>query len=168
MKKTSKNKNKLGNPAVMLATSEAGQKTISNASENQKAVVQATASVIPFVVKTVIIVGGAMYLYYRFTNRFVSLKENPNYPVSNITNNQAQTKAESIYNAMLGLGNGFEIVKTNIAGLNYNAFIKVYNAFGHRQGSIPFSDKMNMVEWFSDQFDADELTQLRFLVPNMF
>ena len=69
---------------------------------------------------------------------------------------------------MLGFGNGFEIVKTNIAGLNYNAFIKVYNAFGHRQGSIPFSDKMNMVEWFSDQFDADELTQLRFLVPNMF
>lgn len=163
-----KNTKKLGNPALLIAGSEAGQKVISNASDNQKAVVQATASVIPFLIKTLVIVGGGMYLYYRFTNRFVSLKENSNYPVSNITNNQAQTKAESIYNAMLGLGNGFEIVKTNIAGLNYNAFIKVYNAFGNRQGSIPFSDKMNMVEWFSDQFNTDELTQLRFLVPNMF
>lgn len=168
MKKTRKNKSKLGNPAVLLATSEAGQKAISNASENQKAVVQATASVIPFVIKTVIVIGIGTFIYYKYTNRFVSLKENPNYPVSNITNNQASTRAEVIYNAMLGFGNGFEIIKTNIAGLNYNAFIKLYNAFGSRQGSIPFSEKMNMVEWFSDQFDEEELTQLRFLVPNMF
>ncbi|WP_445718009.1 hypothetical protein [Flavobacterium sp.] len=168
MKSKTKNTKKLGNPALLIAGSEAGQKAISNASDNQKAVVQATASVIPFLIKTIVIVGGGLYLYYRFTNRFISLKENPNYPVSNITNNQAQTKAESIYNAMLGFGNGFEIVKTNIAGLNYNAFIKVYNAFGNRQGSIPFSDKMNMVEWFTDQFDESELNQLRFLVPNMF
>lgn len=168
MKTKTKNIKKLGNPALLVAGTEAGQKAISNASENQKAVVQATASVIPFLIKTLVIVGGGLYLYYRFTNRFISLKENPNYPVSNITNNQAQTKAETIYNAMLGFGNGFEIVRSNIAGLNYNAFIKVYNAFGSRQGSIPFSDKMNMVEWFSDQFDEDELAQLRFLVPNMF
>uniref|UniRef100_UPI0040480E47 hypothetical protein n=1 Tax=Flavobacterium sp. TaxID=239 RepID=UPI0040480E47 len=168
MKSKTKNTKKLGNPALLIAGSEAGQKAISNASDNQKAVVQATASVIPFLIKTIVIVGGGLYLYYRFTNRFISLKENPNYPVSNITNNQAQTKAESIYNAMLGFGNGFEIVKTNIAGLNYNAFIKVYNAFGNRQGSIPFSDKMNIVEWFTDQFDESELNQLRFLVPNMF
>jgi hypothetical protein len=168
MRTKTKNTKKLGNPALLIAGSEAGQKVISNASDNQKAVVQATASVIPFLIKTLVIVGGGMYLYYRFTNRFVSLKENSNYPVSNITNNQAQTKAETIYNSMLGFGNGFEVVKTNIAGLNYNAFIKVYNAFGNRQGSIPFSDKMNMVEWFSDQFDEEELTELRFLVPNMF
>lgn len=168
MKSKTKNIKKLGNPAVLVAGTEAGQKAITNASESQKEVVKATASVIPFLIKTIVIVGGGLYLWHRYTNRFVSLKENPNYPVSNITNNQAVTKAETIYNAMLGFGNGFEIVRSNIAGLNYNAFIKVYNAFGSRQGSIPFSSKMNMVEWFGDQFSESELAQLRFLVPNMF
>lgn len=162
-------KTKLGNPAVVaLATSPAGQNAIQNASENQKAVVQATASVIPFLIKTLVIIGIGGIVYYRYTNRFVSLSENKNFQSSNITNNQAQTKAETIYNAMKGLGNGFEIVKTNIANLNYNGFVKLYNAFGHRQGVVPFSNKMNLVEWFSDQFSDEELNELRFLVPNMF
>lgn len=163
-----KTNNKLGNPALLLASSEAGQKAISDSSENKKAVVQATASVIPFLIKSVVIVGGLAFVYYKYTNRFVSLKENTSYPSSNITNNQASTRAETIYQAMKGFGNGFEIVKTNIAGLNYNGFIKLYNAFGNRQGVIPFSSEMNLVEWLLDQFDDSELTQLRFLVNNMF
>lgn len=168
MKKASQNK-KLGNPAVVaLATSEAGQSVIKNASDNQKAVVQATASVIPFLIKTTVLIGIGWFIYSKYTNRFVSLKENNNYELSNISNSQASTKAETIYGAMKGLGNGFHIVATNISGLNYNGWIKLYNAFGHRQGSIPFSDKMNLVEWFADQFSEDELAQLRFLVPNVF
>ena len=169
MKPKSKTKPKLGNPALIaVASSEAGQTVIKNTSENQKAVVQATASVIPFLIKTLVVLGIGGFIYYRYTKRFVSLVENKNFASSTITNNQAQTKAETIYNAMKGFGNGFEIVKTNIAGLNYNGFIKVYNAFGNRQGSIPFSDKMNLSEWLSDQFNGEELNELRFLVPNMF
>lgn len=162
-------KTKLGNPAVVaLATSPAGQNAIQTANENKKAVVQATASVIPFLIKTFVIIGIGAFAFYKYTNRFVALSENKNFQSSNITTNQAQTKAETIYNAMKGFGNGFEIVKTNIANLNYNGFVKLYNAFGHRQGSIPFSNKMNLVEWFSDQFSDEELNELRFLVPNMF
>lgn len=161
-------KNKLGNPALLLASSGAGQKAISDFNENKKEMVKATTSVIPFLVKTLVVVAVGGYIYYRYTNRFISLKENTSYPTSNITNNQASTRAETIYNAMKGIGNGFEIVKTNIAGLNYNGFIKLYNAFGQKQGSIPFSSEMNLIEWFSDQFNESELTQLRFLVNNMF
>lgn len=173
MKSKTKNTKKLGNPAAVMAVSEvakseAGQTAIKNASENQKAVVQATASVIPFLIKTTVILGIGWFLYSKYTNRFVSLSENSNYPVANINNSQASTKAETIYGAMKGLGNGFNIVATNISGLNYNGWIKLYNAFGHRQGSIPFSSKMNLVEWFADQFNEEELAQLRFLVPNVF
>jgi hypothetical protein len=163
----------LRNPAAVMevsevAKSEAGQTVIKNASENQKAVIQATASVIPFIVKSVFVLGIGYWVYRKYINRFESLREVSNYPDSNITNAQAITKAETIYGAMKGAGNGFQIVATNIANLNYNAWVKVYNAFGNRQGAIPFSSKMNLVEWFADQFNDEELAQLRFLVPNVF
>ena len=160
--------NQLGNPALAVLSTEAGQKMIKDNSDNQKAVVQATASVIPFLIKTGVCLTIGYIVYRKYVNRFVSLSENNNYQPSNITNSQASTKAEAIYNAMLGFGNGFEIVANNIAGLNYNGFIRLYNAFGNRQGSVPFSSKMNLIEWFTDQFDSEELSQLRFLVPNIF
>lgn len=141
---------------------------VSTALESKKAVVQATASVIPFLVKTFVLLGIGYFAYSRYTNRFVALKENSNYNPSNITNGQASSKADTIYTAMLGFGNGFEGVSANLAGLNYNAWIKLYNAFGHRASSIPFSGKMNLVEWFADQFDDEELAQLRFILPNVF
>lgn len=162
-------KKKLGNPAVAtVLSSEAGQKAISNASENQKAVVQATASTIPFLIKTVVILGIGAFVWYKFTNRFKSLNENPNYEPSNITESQAKTKAESIYTAMYGLGGNYSLVAHNLAGVNYNGFVRIYNAFGLRQGAVPFSSKMNMIQWFADEFNEEELEQLRFLVGRNF
>jgi alpha-acetolactate decarboxylase len=162
-------KQKLSNPAAIAAiSSEQGQNAIKTASENQKAVVQATASVIPFVLKTVFVLGVGYFVYSSWADRFVPSKEVPYYPQSNITSSQAKTKAEAIYGAMKGFGNGFQVVAANIAGLNYNGWVRLYNAFGNRQGIVPFSGETNLVEWFADQFDEEELAQLRFLVPNAF
>ena len=164
MKKPTR-KSKLGNPAVLAV---ANSDVAKNASESQKAVVNATASVIPFFLKSAFVLTVGYVAYNKWTNRFVAAKEAPYYPAANITTSQAQTKADAIHVAMKGIGNGFQIVAANIAGLNYNGWIRVYNAFGNRQGVIPFSSKMNLTEWFADQFNEEELAQLRFLVPNVF
>lgn len=149
---------KLGNPVIVEAVkTQAGQKAVEKATE-----------IIPFVLKTLFVLGVLGFLYYKFTNRFQPLKENPDYPNANVSLGNAKTKAEAIYNAMKGFGANLDSVASNIAGLNYNGFVRVFNAFGERQGAVPFSDKMNMVEWFFDQFDNTEITQLRFLVPNVF
>jgi hypothetical protein len=159
-------KNNLGNPAVATVLSNDNvTKSIASTVETKNEIAKST---VPFVVKTLFVLGLGYFVYYKIVNRFVSLKENSNYPTSNITNAQAVTRADSIFEAMNGLGSNLEIVKQNIAGLNYNGFIKVYNAFGSRQGSVPFSSKMTMIEWFNDQFNTSELEQLRFLVPNIF
>lgn len=162
-------KKKLGNPAVATAlSSEQGQKAIQTMSENQRAIVQQTASTIPFLIKTFVFVGLGVFVWYKFNNRFRSFSENSSYPASNVTDSQAKAKAEAIFASMYGLGANVNIVAQNLAGLNYNGFVKVYNAFGARKSAIPFSDKKNMIQWFTDEFSESELEQLRFLVGRNF
>lgn len=146
-------KNKLGNPATAIVTAKALDKT---------------TEVIPFVLKTLFILGMAGFIIYKIKNKFRPLSENNAYPNANVTHGTAKTKADAIFSAMTGFGANVDLVANNIAGLNYNGFVRVFNAFGDKQGAIPFSDKMNMVEWFYDQFNEAELTKLRFLVPNIF
>lgn len=130
----------------------------------------AVASVIPwgFLIKTVVLLGIGYYAINSFKKRFVKKDEVPRWGPANISDGQARSKADAIHKAMLGWGNGFEIVRENIAGLNYNGWVKVYNAFGNREDSIPGNDDMNIVEWFIDQFDTQELNELRVLVSGAF
>ena len=58
--------------------------------------VRQTASIIPFLVKTAVVCGIGWYVYHRYTNRFVSLKEKSNYPASNVSDAQAKTRADGI------------------------------------------------------------------------
>ena len=61
---------KLGNPVIVEAVkAQAGQKAVEKATE-----------IIPFVLKTVFILGILGFAYYKFINRFEPLKENPDYP----------------------------------------------------------------------------------------
>lgn len=156
MAKNIKNKG-LGNPALVAMASNSD--TIKTTNEIAK-------STVPFIVKTLFVLGAGAFIWYKISNRFVSIKENSNYPASNITDGQAKTKADAIFNAMYGIGANFDIVAYNLNGLNYNAWVKVYNAFGDRRGSD--FQKGNLVEWLTDQFSEYELEQLRFLVPNVF
>lgn len=143
----------LGNPAAAMAAG-------------------AVASQIPwgFLIKTTVILGITGIIVYKITHRFEKRDEESDYPPANISHSQAQSRAKVIYTAMKGLGNGMEIVKANIANLNYNGWIRLYNAFGNRKGAFspPFSSGENLEEWFADQFDQDELDELRVLVPNTF
>jgi hypothetical protein len=157
-----KMKNKsLGNPAVLatVLNSDVAKDKMKTQSEIAK-------STIPFIVKTLFVLAIFGFAYYKITNRFKALSENANYPTSNITEGQATTKADAIFEAMYGIGSNFDIVAYNIAGLNYNAWVKLYNAFGERRGSD--LQKGNLVEWLNDQFSNYELEQLRFLVSNVF
>lgn len=132
--------------------------------------IAAVASVIPwgFIIKAVIVIGGTFYVINSFKKRFIKWDEVKSYPAANISVSQAMSKADIIHKAMLGIGNGFETVRENIAGLNYNGWARLYNAFGNRDDSIPGTDSMNLSEWFESQFDNDELSELRVLVPNTF
>lgn len=153
---------KLGNPAaVAVAASPAGQKAI-----------EKTIDIIPFLLKGLILAGLGYFVYYKITHKFDKLALNPNYPPANISDASAQSRAEAIYTAMYGAGNGFETVKQQINGVNFNGFTKIYNAFGIRKSfnHIVLINKSegNLIEWFYDQFSPGELAELRFLVAGIF
>lgn len=137
-------------------------------SDSKTETIKASVQVIPFLIKTLVFLGIGYYAYNKLTNSFEKLKENNTLIPSNISNSQAKIKADAIYAAMKGFGNGFSIVKTNLAGLNYNAYVKVYNAFGERKGADDIFNKMTLTEWINDQFNESELIQLRFLLPGVF
>ncbi|ESU28394.1 hypothetical protein FLJC2902T_17510 [Flavobacterium limnosediminis JC2902] len=152
---------KLGNPIVVAAATPAGQKAI-----------EKSIDIIPFLLKGLVIAGVGYFIYYKITHKFDKRALNPNYPPANISDASAQSRAEAIYTAMYGAGNGFEAVKQQLNGVNYNGFTKIYNAFGIRKSfdHVPLVNKSegNLIEWLYDQFDPGELAELRFLVAGVF
>lgn len=131
-------------------------------------VAKQTASLIPFFVKTTVFLGVGYLLYTSFVKRFKKIGENNNLPPANISLGEAQVRANSIFAAMEGFGADLKSVQTNFAGLNYNGWVRLYNAFGHRKGINPLSEKTDLIEWLNDQFDEEELQQLRFVLPGLF
>lgn len=67
---------------------------------------------------------------------------------------------------MYGPGDNFNKVATNLKGLNYNGYVRVYNAFGERRGMD--LKKQNLEEWLYDNFTESEIKQLKFLTNNAF
>jgi hypothetical protein len=131
-------------------------------------VAKQTASLIPFLVKLGIFAGIGYFAYTTFIRRFKKIGENPKFPAANITLGEAQTRAESMYAAMQGIGADFKTVQYNLSGINYNAWVRIYNAFGLRNGVNPLEDKTDLVEWLLSQFNESELAQLRFVTPGLF
>lgn len=142
-------------------------------------IVRQAAKAIPY-----LIVGGiVVYGIYRYSNRFVKLKENPNYPVANITLAQASTKATAIKNY-----NSFDDVSNNLRGLNYNGFVRVYNAFGQTESTsvnpgsawwvlicpvcnlFDTTDTVrgDMITWIKEEFSEDQVEELSFLFNGQF
>lgn len=168
MKKTN-NKKGLRNPAVLaVASSPAGQKVVSDISETQRKLTDTGISLIPFVAKTVFVVG-VIYVGYRlYTDRFIKMGINTNYPGANITDGQASARANALHEAMKGIGANKAIVAANLQGLNYNGWVKVYNAFGNRKGINPFGSEMNLAEWINDEFSGTDLLELKLILPGVF
>ena len=130
-------------------------------------VVRETASVIPFLIQTAVVCGIGYYIYYRFTTRFIKLKENANYPVANVSQAQAKSRADTIVGAIGWFSNSFNTVADQLAGLNYNGFIRVYNEFKHQRGTL-LAGELNLIEFLQNQFDKQELAQLSSLQNGAF
>lgn len=109
------------------------------AEDNRKAV--STTINIGFILFGTAVLGVAGYAFYTlyWKNRFKKMKYNPKAAPSNVPPAAALAKANALYAAMRGAGtNEKEIYKT-LAGVNYNGFIAIYNAFGKRSGALNFS-----------------------------
>lgn len=145
-----KKQSKLGNPINTTST-----------------VIEKSAEVIPFLIKFVVFVGAGYFIYNAYTNRFVKRKENSSYPDANISYAQAQARANAIYSSIGLFSNDFENVSRNISGLNYNGFIRVYNAFGHKTGTLLGGD-LDLEQWVANQFLPYQVQQLSFLLGGAF
>jgi hypothetical protein len=146
-------KSKLGNPVV---ATYAGAK-----------VVEQTASVIPFLIKTAVIGGLIYWGYSTYTNRFKKVSELSSEPQANISYAQAQIRADSIYASINLFSNDFDNVAKQLTGLNYNGLVRVYNAFGHHTGTL-LKGELTLVEWLKDQFNDYQMAQLSFLTGGKF
>lgn len=127
---------------------------------------------IPFLIKGIFIIGIGLYAFGRFKNRFVSLKEKSNYPKANVTDAQAKGRADAIIEAKslfaeFEFGAQYNATADALAGLNYNGFVKVYNAFGHQTGVL-FSGDLNLIEYIYDQFSPNEIVYLSALQNGAF
>jgi hypothetical protein len=132
--------------------------------------VRQAATVIPWLIKLTI--GGiiAYVVWGKITNRFKALPTDSRYPQSNVSDAQAQSRASAIassYTMVDFAGKEFETVSQNLAGLNYNGFIKVYNAFGHQTSHL-LSGDLNLIEWINNQFSTSEVSQLSLLLGGAF
>lgn len=174
MNKKKAMKQGLNNPAlVAVASTPQGQKAITKTIDTANNAVSGSLSIVKGVLGIAFLGGVGYFAYTKIFNGFTSVTEDSRYTPSNVSTGVAKAKAEAIYIAMYGAGNGFAMVKAilqyvNGERINHNGFIRVYNAFGKRNGQIPFSKKMTMTEWFTDQFDESELLELRLIIPNFF
>jgi hypothetical protein len=132
--------------------------------------VRQAATVIPWLIKLAVIGSIGYFIYSKFTKRFVELPANPKYAPSNVTDAQATTRANAIASSLATFdftGDEFGITSQNLAGLNYNGFVKVYNAFGKQQGHFG-AGQLTLIEWINDQFSSTEISQLSLLLGGAF
>lgn len=142
-------KSKLGNPLVAAT------------------LVQQGASALPFLIKLGAVIGVAVVGYKMWNNRFIKFKENSSFTPANVSLAQAKSKADSIGKSISLFSNDFENVSKQLAGLNYNGFVRVYNAFGQQKGTL-FAGELNLVEWIKNQFTSHQVDQLSFLLGGAF
>lgn len=154
----------LRNPAIIASvlSSPEGQKVIAKSQQNAEKTLNTGITIF----KGLLLVGVLAVVYFKFIKGFSKLKEDTRYKPSNISVTEAKAKADAIYTALMGFGANYTAVENNLTGLNHNAFIRVYNEFGERRSAT--LSKMNLVEWLQDQFKADDITKLRFLIKGFF
>ncbi|HEX8269766.1 MAG TPA: hypothetical protein VF581_07730 [Flavobacterium sp.] len=130
-------------------------------------VIGQAASAIPFLIKTAVIGAILFVVYGKYTKRFQPWDEKPQYGPANITEAQAQSKAEIIANSDTTFGNDFQAVSSAMAGLNYNGFVRLHNAFGKQSASF-FGEELDLIGWLKDNFNDYEMQQLSTLTNGVF
>lgn len=123
------------------------------------------------------VLGGVAYVAYKLLKKEAppKLYENKNYPSSSLSQVQALAIADRLYAAMKGLGTDEVAVMKALSGLDYNDFVKVYEAFGKRQystfwGNIgdPLTSKdHHLITWLTNELKPSEIKQLEQVIPNL-
>lgn len=144
-----------------LASSKEGLRGIEDI-DPRVTIIKETASVIPFIIKTGIVCGLLYFVYDSYTDRFIKKKEVNNYPLANISLSQAQSIADNIYASIGIFSNDFDTVRDSLSGLNYNALVRLYNAFGHKTGTF-LSGDLDFLEWLKNQFNDEQIEELEFI-----
>lgn len=143
------------------------QSKLGNPVDAGSTIIEKSAEVIPFLIKFAVLGGVAYFAYRSYTNRFVKRQEDASLPNANVSYAQAQSRANAIYSSIGWFSNDFANVSRQISGLNYNGFIRVYNAFGHKKGTLLGGD-LDLEQWCANQFTAYEVQQLSFLLGGAF
>ena len=133
----------------------------------QTEIIKQTAAVIPFVLKLMVVGGVGFFAYYKFTHQFVKRKEIAKFGQANVTQAQAEARAAAIAASNGWLSDDYEMVASNLAGLNYNGFVRVYNAFGSTT-NYWFGADLDMIEWLYSKYSAYEMEQLSMLLNGAF
>lgn len=131
------------------------------------AVVTESAKLIPWIVKTMIFLGVGYFLYLQWSDRFKKMKYNSDYDDANVSDAQAEARAASIAESIKFFSNDFDNVERNLQGLNYNGFIKVYNAFGQQTGTL-LGGELDLIEWIRNQFSDYQILRLSALQNGAF
>lgn len=138
---------------------------------------------------TVLIIGGlflAGFLAYKI-NKSASgifgepikkgkeLKENPQLPPSGLSDTQAKTRAEVLYEAMYSAGTDEVRVFDALKDITHNDFIKISEYFGERrynpvtgEGSFFPFPAISLMEWLAQELNDEEFAQLHKNLPDIF
>ena len=82
-----------------------------------------------------------------------------------------QSKAETLYRAMHGMGANYTHVYNALRGMGHNNYVAIYNAFAsvpRHQFSMGNKNDMDLSQWLQDQFSGEKLASLRAQVGNAF
>ena len=123
---------------------------------------------------TVIVGGYAVYKqFFAGDEPDIDFDENEQEPV--IDSVTAKTKAEQLFNAMRNPGTDEQMIYDVLAGLSYNDFVLISNAFGKRyydktlgtDGGWIFNKKLSLHDWLLQELDNSELEELESYMPNV-
>ena len=154
----------LNNPAVamQLLQTPKGQKMIENAQNTGR-----TATKIVFTLGGLLALFIAGKIVYNKFFRFSKIKQDKNYTPANITEIEAEQRANAIEMALQGIGSDFKAVEKNLSNINRNAFILIYNAFGERRGMD--LKKLTLIDWLVYEYGGtDKLARLRLKINGFF
>lgn len=154
------------NPNTVLEASSPDRSGLGNPII-QAEVISQTASVIPWLIKLGVLAIGGYFLYLSWSNRFIKKKYNSKYPDANISDAQAEARANSIVESIKLFSNDYDNVERQLAGLNYNGFIKLYNAFGKQTGTL-LGGELDLIEWLRNQFTDYQILKLSALLNGAF
>lgn len=146
-----------------------GKKGALRGADIRQSVIEQSTSVIPFVLKTLFVIGVGYWGIRMYKNRFKERPEISDYEDANITVPEAESRADAIFGAIgIFLGDFDTIVNafSHPQGLNYNAYIRIYNAFGKRKSTY-LQKEMNLTEWFSDKLSDYQKQQIATLTSGV-